>query len=476
MSDRGLPNPDGAPACPFVAFDDDRDARSTAPDHRHRCFAEQTPAPRALAHQDAYCLSSAFPVCPAFQDWARREAAPARRGASVDAPSSAAPAAASRPSNQTPAPPLAAFSTVAPPPPPPPPLPPVAAILRATADSEAAAPAVDGPGMAAWTGRPDERDAPSGARRNPPVVPVEPGRRAVPRDWAAPPPWAADDEAEVPSAPASTAIPGWGMSGGALAERTPLRGARADRPERADRVDRSRGLAGSDIERLTGPDPAGPAARPTGAYLPDGARPDGARLVRPEPPSRQPIDPAGPRSAAWQGQEPAESRDAHEPRSAAELFGPAWEQPRKFEAYPSLRTRVGIPSFAGVPPAAVGAIALLVAAAILFFVAPMLLGIGGKDASKASPSPVATVAITPTPLPTEPPGPTPTVYTVVNGDTATRIAAKFGITVDQLMAANPQVKNANKLKIGDQLVIPAPLATEVSGVPGASGSPSSAAP
>ena len=128
------------------------------------------------------------------------------------------------------------------------------------------------------------------------------------------------------------------------------------------------------------------------------------------------------------------------------------------------------------PPAAVGAIALLVAAAILFFVAPMLLGIGGKDASKASPSPVATVAITPTPLPTEPPGPTPTVYTVVNGDTATRIAAKFGITVDQLMAANPQVKNANKLKIGDQLVIPAPLATEVSGVPGASGSPSSAAP
>ena len=31
---------DGAPACPFVAFGDDRDARSTSPDHRHRCFAE----------------------------------------------------------------------------------------------------------------------------------------------------------------------------------------------------------------------------------------------------------------------------------------------------------------------------------------------------------------------------------------------------------------------------------------------------
>src|SRR3954449_4011570 len=77
MSERGLP-PDGAPACPFVAFEDDRDARSTVPDHRHRCFAEARPAPRAIAHQEAYCLSSAFPVCPTFQDWARREAARAR--------------------------------------------------------------------------------------------------------------------------------------------------------------------------------------------------------------------------------------------------------------------------------------------------------------------------------------------------------------------------------------------------------------
>ena len=80
MTERGLPSMDGAPACPFVAFGDDRDGRSTSPDHRHRCFAESPPAPRALAHQEAYCLSSAFPVCPAFQDWARREAAHARGG------------------------------------------------------------------------------------------------------------------------------------------------------------------------------------------------------------------------------------------------------------------------------------------------------------------------------------------------------------------------------------------------------------
>jgi len=79
MTERGLPIADGAPACPFVAFEDDRDERSTSPDHRHRCYAESKPAPRALAHQEAYCLSSAFPVCPTFQDWARREAARSRQ-------------------------------------------------------------------------------------------------------------------------------------------------------------------------------------------------------------------------------------------------------------------------------------------------------------------------------------------------------------------------------------------------------------
>src|SRR4029079_2147441 len=78
MTDGGLPSMDGAPACPFVAYVDDRDSRSTSPDHRHRCFAESPPAPRAVAHQEAYCLSSAFPVCPVFQEWARREAAQAR--------------------------------------------------------------------------------------------------------------------------------------------------------------------------------------------------------------------------------------------------------------------------------------------------------------------------------------------------------------------------------------------------------------
>src|SRR5687768_1013149 len=86
MTDRGLPNADASPACPFVAFEDERDERADRPDHRHRCYAEAEPAPRALAHQAAYCLSSAFPVCPVFQDWARREAAHARPGSTTAAP------------------------------------------------------------------------------------------------------------------------------------------------------------------------------------------------------------------------------------------------------------------------------------------------------------------------------------------------------------------------------------------------------
>jgi LysM repeat protein len=62
-------------ACPFIALEIDRDRRSDKPDYRHRCYAEPTPQPRAIAHQEAYCLSADFPACPIFQGWAMRAAA-----------------------------------------------------------------------------------------------------------------------------------------------------------------------------------------------------------------------------------------------------------------------------------------------------------------------------------------------------------------------------------------------------------------
>ena len=79
MTDRGLPGVEGLSGLPVH-----RASRTSAtsvrdrPDHRHRCYAGGPAGARALAHQEAYCLSSAFPVCPTFQDWARREAAQAR--------------------------------------------------------------------------------------------------------------------------------------------------------------------------------------------------------------------------------------------------------------------------------------------------------------------------------------------------------------------------------------------------------------
>jgi LysM repeat protein len=67
---------DGGPsACPFVAFEEDRDHRSSVPDARHRCFAAAEPEPRAFPHQERYCLAADFPQCPIFLDWARQEAA-----------------------------------------------------------------------------------------------------------------------------------------------------------------------------------------------------------------------------------------------------------------------------------------------------------------------------------------------------------------------------------------------------------------
>ena len=67
---------------------------------------------------------------------------------------------------------------------------------------------------------------------------------------------------------------------------------------------------------------------------------------------------------------------------------------------------------------------------------------------------MASVEPTATPVPTPTPEPTPEVYVVAKGDTMSKIAKKYGVTVDEIMAANPQIKNPNKIQIGDEIVIP----------------------
>jgi LysM repeat protein len=108
------------------------------------------------------------------------------------------------------------------------------------------------------------------------------------------------------------------------------------------------------------------------------------------------------------------------------------------------------------PRLGIAALALVLAALFVFFFGPMLLGFGKNDqpgaGAGATPSP--TVAASHTPEPTVAPSPSPTVYIVVRNDTFSKIARKLGVTIEVLKAANPQIKNIDKIKIGDQVNIP----------------------
>lgn len=111
-------------------------------------------------------------------------------------------------------------------------------------------------------------------------------------------------------------------------------------------------------------------------------------------------------------------------------------------------------------------------AALLLLLLPTVLNIGGRvESPGASASPsgaVASESLEPTPIPE----PTPQIYTIKSGDALARIARRFGLTLDQLLAANPDIKDANRIKVGDKIVIPTPPPEEVpAGSPSASAAP-----
>ena len=359
------------------------------PDHRHRCYAEARPAPRALAHQEAYCLSSAFPVCPTFQDWARREAARARGVADAAAAASAASAAGAAGAGAGGA----------------------AGAAAGAAGAEGDEPADDTP-AGADTGAPAGADRPFdgtdadefGVRRNPP------------RDWAAPPPWLASAES--------------GARG--ESDPPPFLSHRGSEP--------GQGLAGSAADRLAG----GPQ-----------------REAEPAPVERGPVDRDEHRVAAGPDQfddryhdEEPPRRPARRPRAYEQHLGgtdgPDWERPRRYEAFPTIKTVMNFPNLSRV---AVMAAAVAVAAVALFFL-PAILGIGGGGTPGASVR--GSVAPSVSLAPTEPPAPTPFLYTIKKNDTLSKIATAHGITVDELRAANPQIKNPDKIVEGQQITIPTP--------------------
>jgi LysM domain len=424
MTERGLPSMDGAPACPFVAFGDDRDGRSTSPDHRHRCFAESPPAPRALAHQEAYCLSSAFPVCPVFQDWARREAAHARgTGDRAETAPTAVPAAY-----------------------------------------------VD-----------DELDEEIPLSPRDPADP--PVRRNPPRDWAAPPPWAAGAAGAAGVAgTTSAAAGGAGAAAGAAGAGATAGAAAAGGTTASDflagRSVEGQGLAGSAADRLAGAPPPS-SERPSGvaadaatdpvameeARSAAGAPDDElAGLAQSRPGSSQ--TPARTGGEGYPPATPAGRRPTvSSTRPSGEVIpGPAWEGMRRYEAYPTIRSRGGLP---GLPRVAVLAGALAIAALALFML-PALLGIGGGGgAPSGSPNPSGPVATASTEV-TPVPAPTAQVYVIKQKDTLSKVANRFEITLDELLAANSEITDPNKISIGQTIIIPIKVE---GGAPSASAAP-----
>ena len=454
MTERGAPGPDGQVVCPFVAFDDDRDYRSDVPDRRHRCFAESPAATRALAHQAAYCLSASFPGCPTFLDWARREAAP--------------------PKEQ-----------------------PVRTLREAP----------NAP-------RQVERSGDTASRAVPPPDAPPPPRRGR-AEWTAPPPWAAEADARRERRPAAGAGgleepdvlpgpeapltvedsggPGFGAwSGSALAgivaPGAPTAGTHARPPEP---------ITGVDAEpRFVSPEPAAPpflAGRASrqresadlGVAAADADVPrDASRAVHPR---RRPVSDA--RGAPVQSQPVGRGRDRVAERipdrpidrgierEIADPAAPAWERPRRFEAYPSLRSSGG--GLASLPRPVLYGLIILVAGVALFAAPFLFRGLtsgGGGTSATPMPSASASAPASAAPSVTPVPSPSPTVYTVKAGDTLSRIAGKYGLTVEQIVKANPQIKDPNKLALGDQLVIPPAIAPAITDSGTLTPAPSTAAP
>ncbi len=395
--------------CPFVAFDDDRDFRASVPDHRHRCFAETPAAPRALAHQAAYCLSSSFPACPTFADWARREAAPVR----LDPPVRSLRDAAATPRAAAAPPATAAAPEPAPAP--------------RRGDDDWTAPPPWSPGVAGAAGAMAAGAAEAGAASLPPNTPSDAPPGGVP-----------------PAEPTSPSAEG---------ETPAFLAGRSSRPPAP----------------VPAPDvPAPPAPASVPADIDPWARPpdDEVAAVVPVDRYQEPSVPVAEPRRMPVGYAPvAAGRTDHRPvagthsgKEHRDASAPSWEEPRRQEAYPTLKSR----GSGGIPRPLVYALVVLFAGVALFTVPFILRGLGGGG-EEASPSPTVAASVdpTPTPVPTAEPTPETVVYIVKPNDTLSKIAARFGVTVDEILAANPQIKNANQIAVGDEITIPPPAPDEV---------------
>jgi LysM repeat protein len=230
-----------------------------------------------------------------------------------------------------------------------------------------------------------------------------------------------------------------------------------------------------------------PADGPTGTSMP----------IAPAPVANEPVP--GSSNVAAAGGDAAEPVDrgfdpaplptflsARSPRprsgSATEAIGtpsasPTWESdPRRAAQGRSGRNNDG--TFSRLLTLAAVIIILALGVATVLIVPGLLSGAPGQTgrpsllaaASRAA-SPLASgVAVIPspaatgssaapqssTPPPEATPTPTPRSYKVQPGDSLRRIARQFGVTAADILAANPDIPDADHIQVGQRLVIPAP--------------------
>jgi LysM repeat protein len=97
--------------------------------------------------------------------------------------------------------------------------------------------------------------------------------------------------------------------------------------------------------------------------------------------------------------------------------------------------------------------------AIALFLLPGILNIGGTSGGGvgASSSAASSAALPSTTVaPSVAAAPTPELYTIKKGDTLSKVAKAHGVTLEELLAANPAIKNPNRVGEGQQIVIPTP--------------------
>jgi len=409
MAEQGTPF-ETPRACPFVALELDRDRRSDKPDYRHRCFAEPTPAPRSIAHQEAYCLSPSFAACPVFQDWAVRAAARPAEGTSSSA-------AASGPQ-----------------------------IVGGTAPESAAA---DDEGAAgAPTAMPDSAlaDLPEDASVTPAGADIAAAAAATtgtPPGFVSPPTFAttdwqseAEESQQLAAFDAQTATP----------SATPPMPA-TNQPMASPPAATAAQPAFTDA---AAPAPAVPAflvgrsPRPVGSTIPSPAaqpRPTG-------PVNRDEIVPS------WE----------IDGRYGAE----APEEPGGGNRFDTILTAIAVLAILAIGVAAVlflpgllshGTPSRTPGPSILFpsTQPSALASVPPSVAPSGAPSIGPTVA--PTIAPSVGPVGSPRLYKIKSGDSLAKIANKFHVTVQQILDANPSISDPNHIEVGQLIVIPSPAAS-----------------